>query len=280
MAGERHYQLKMAIRTTLALIITALVFFPVYWLLINSFKTQAEMRLAVPTLWPRSFTWDNYGEAFSVIPYVRFFGNTLIMSVGLVVLQINVALMAAFAFAKGRFWGQNILFFLVLAALIVPDQVTFVPIYVMMSKLHWLDTYWALIVPHGASAFGIFMLRQTFKSLNNDVLEAARVDGAGRFSLLYRILMPMALPSVVTLGVLIFISSWNSYFWPLIMTNTNDMRVLTVGIAMLRDSVAGNEAMYFHIIMAASVMAILPIIIVFTLMQKHIVSAMAHSTFK
>lgn len=116
--------------------------------------------------------------------------------------------------------------------------------------------------------------------LNNDVLEAARVDGAGRFGLLYRILLPMALPTVVTLGVLIFISGWNSYFWPLIMTNSNEMRVLTVGIAMLRDSIAGNEAMEFHIIMAASVMAIIPIVIIFSLMQKHIVAAMANSTFK
>lgn len=280
MAGEKQHRLRFSLRTSLGVVITALICFPIYWLLISSFKTQAEMRLAVPTLWPQSFHWSNYAEAFRIIPYARFFTNTLVMSVGIVILQLNIALMAAFAFAKGRFWGKEVLFFLVLAALIVPDQVTFVPVYVMMSKLHWLDTFWALIVPSGASAYGIFLLRQAFKSLNNDVLEAARVDGAGRFTMLYRILLPMAKPTVVTLGVLTFISSWNSYFWPLIMTNTNNMRVLSVGIAMLRDSIAGDEAMYFHIIMAASVMAIIPIVLVFTVMQKHIVSAMANSTFK
>lgn len=280
MAGEKQHRLRFTLRTVLGIAVTVLIFFPIYWLLISSLKTQAEMRLAVPTLWPKSFHWSNYAEAFRVIPYARFFMNTLVMSAGIVILQLNVALMAAFAFAKGRFWGKEILFFLVLAALIVPDQVTFVPVYVMMSKVHWLDTFWALIVPSGASAYGIFLLRQAFKSLNNDVLEAARVDGAGRFTILYRILLPMAKPTVVTLGVLTFISSWNSYFWPLIMTNTNNMRVLSVGIAMLRDSIAGDEAMYFHIIMAASVMAIIPIVLVFTVMQKHIVSAMAHSTFK
>lgn len=280
MAGEKQHRLRFTLRTVLGVVVTVLIFFPIYWLLTSSFKTQAEMRLAVPTLWPKSFHWSNYAEAFRVIPYARFFMNTLVMSVGIVILQLNVALMAAFAFAKGRFWGKEVLFFLVLAALIVPDQVTFVPVYVMMSKVHWLDTFWALIVPSGASAYGIFLLRQAFKSLNNDVLEAARVDGAGRFTILYRILLPMAKPTVVTLGVLTFISSWNSYFWPLIMTNTNNMRVLSVGIAMLRDSIAGDEAMYFHIIMAASVMAIIPIVLVFTVMQKHIVSAMANSTFK
>ncbi|WP_243735264.1 carbohydrate ABC transporter permease [Paenibacillus turpanensis] len=277
---KQGIQLGSVWRPVLAVAVTAIMFFPVYWLLISSFKTQFEMRSAVPTLWPQSFAWENYAEAFRVIPYARFFGNTLLMSIGLVFLQLNVALMAAYAFAKGRFWGKEVLFFCVLAAMIVPDQVTFVPVYVMMSKLGWLNTYWALIIPHGASAFGIFLLRQSFKSLSNDVLEAARVDGAGRFGMLYRILLPMAFPTVVTLGVLIFISGWNSYFWPLIMTNSNDMRVLTVGIAMLRDSIAGNEAMHFHIIMAASVMAILPIVVVFTLMQKHIVAAMANSTFK
>lgn len=280
MAGQGNGKLKYWVTGAIAVLVVLVMFFPVYWLVISSFKTQAEMRMAIPTLWPQSFAWENYAEAFRVIPYARFFGNTLLMSVGLIVLQLNVALMAAYAFAKGQFWGKELLFFLVLAAMIVPDQVTFVPVYVMMSKLGWLNTYWALIVPHGASAFGIFLLRQAFKSLNNDVLEAARVDGAGRFGMLYRILLPMAMPTVVTLGVLIFISGWNSYFWPLIMTNTNEMRVLTVGITMLRDSIAGNEAMHFHVIMAASVMAILPIVAVFASMQKHIVTAMANSTFK
>jgi len=280
MAGEKNSKLVSVVRLVLAVAVTLLILFPVYWMIVSSFKTQAEMRLAVPTLWPEGLAWENYAEAFRVIPYARYFGNTLMMSVGLIILQLNVALWAAYAFAKGRFWGKELLFLLVLAALIVPDQVTFIPVYVMMSNLSWLDTFWALIIPNGASAFGIFLLRQAFKSLNNDVLEAARVDGAGRFSIIYRMLVPMALPTIVTLVVLIFISSWNAYFWPLIMTNSSDMRVLTIGIAFLRDSIAGDEAMYFHIIMAASVMAILPIIVVYSLMQKHIVAAMANSTFK
>ena len=248
MAGQRNNKLISALRIIVAVVVTLLILFPIYWMVVSSLKTQSEMRLAVPTLWPESFAWENYAEAFRVIPYAKYFTNTLIMSAGLIFLQLNVALWAAYAFAKGRFWGKELLFLLVLAALIVPDQVTFIPVYVLMSNLNWLDTFWALIVPNGASAFGIFLLRQAFKSLNNDVLEAARVDGAGRFALIYRMLVPMAMPTVVTFGVLIFIASWNSYFWPLIMTNSNDMRVLTIGIAFLRDSIAGDEAMYFHII--------------------------------
>lgn len=267
-------------RTLAALLVTAVVFFPVYWLLVSSFKSTYEMRLAVPTYWPSSFAWDNYVRAFQVIPFARFAWNTLVQTAGLVLLQINIALMAAFAFAKGRFWGRDLLFIFVLAAMIVPEQVTFVPVYVMMSKLGWLDTFLALIFPHGASAYGIFLLRQAFKSVNNDVVEAAKADGAGRWTILYRILVPMIFPTVATLIVLIFIAGWNSYFWPLIMTNSNDMRVLTVGISMLKDSIAGNEALYFNVVMAASVLCILPIVLVFLLAQKHIISAMAHSTFK
>lgn len=256
------------------------MFFPVYWMLISSFKTADEMQLAVPTLWPESFQWSNYSEAFRKAPFDRFFLNTVIQTAGLLVLQLNVAIMAAYSFAKGKYKGRDALFLLVLAALIIPEQVFFVPVYVMMSDLGWLDTFLALIVPHGASAYGIFLLRQSFKSINNDVLEAAKVDGAGSWNVLYRILVPMALPTIMTLGVLVFISSWNSYFWPLVMTNTNSMRVLTVGIAFIRESIRGDEALTMHFLMAASIMIIIPIVLVFTLAQKHIVAAMANSTFK
>jgi len=191
-----------------------------------------------------------------------------------------VAIMASYSFAKGKYKGRDALFLLVLAALIIPEQVFFVPVYVMMSDLGWLNTYLALIIPHGASAYGIFLLRQSFKSINNDVLEAAKVDGAGSWNVLYRILVPMALPTIMTLGVLLFISSWNAYFWPLVMTNSDSMRVLTVGIAFIRESIRGDEALNMHIIMAASIMVIIPIVFIFTLAQKHIVAAMANSTFK
>lgn len=154
MAGSsRNRNMWMAIRIIAAVVVTLVMFFPVYWLVISAFKTQAEMRMAVPTFWPESFMFDNFVQAFQVIPYARFFSNTLIMAVGTIILQLNVALMAAYAFAKGQFWGRDALFFLVLAALIVPEQVIFVPVYVMMSKLDWLNTFWALIVPHGASAY-------------------------------------------------------------------------------------------------------------------------------
>ncbi|WP_028548834.1 carbohydrate ABC transporter permease [Paenibacillus sp. UNC451MF] len=272
--------LGVTTRYTVAILITILIFFPVYWMLVTALKSPHELRLAVPTFWPEKLMWQNFFQAFNAIPFWRFASNTLIQTAGIIFLQINIGLMAAYAFAKGTFAGREKLFILVLAALIVPDQVTFVPVYVMMSKLGWINTFYALIIPHAASAYGIFLLRQTFKSINNDVIEAAKVDGANRVQILYRILTPMAFPTVITLLVISFIHSWNSYFWPLVMTNSNQMRVLTVGIAMMRDSIAGNEALNFHLLMAASVVVILPIVLVFIFAQKYIVAAMANSTFK
>ncbi|MDD9270762.1 carbohydrate ABC transporter permease [Paenibacillus sp. GCM10023248] len=267
-------------RVIVAICITLLMFFPIYWMLITALKTPAELRMATPSFWPEKFMWENFVTAFKTIPFYRFTVNTVIQTVGIVFLQINIGIMAAYAFAKGQFPGRDSMFVLILAALIVPEQVIFVPIYVMMSKFGWINTYYALIIPHAASAYGIFLLRQMFRSINNDVIEAARVDGANRFQVLYRILTPMAMPTVATLTVISFIHSWNAYFWPLVMTNSNKMRVLTVGIAMMRDSIAGNEALNFHLLMSASILVILPIVIMFVFAQKYIVAAMANSTFK
>ncbi|MCU6708367.1 carbohydrate ABC transporter permease [Paenibacillus sp. J5C_2022] len=273
-------QVKHTTRITLAVFITLVMFFPVYWMLVTAFKSQQELQLAIPTFWPERLMWENFSHLFDKIPFWRYFMNTAVQTAGIVLLQINIGLMAAYAFAKGSFPGREALFMLVLAALIVPEQVTFVPVYVMMADLKWLNTFYALIIPNAVSAYGIFLLRQTFRSINNDVIEAAKVDGANRLQVLYKLLTPMALPTVATLVVMSFIGSWNSYFWPLIMTNTNDMRVLTVGIAMMRDAIAGDEMLNFHYLMAASLIVIIPIVIVFALAQKHIIAAMANSTFK
>lgn len=267
-------------RFFIAVLSTLIIMFPLYWLIISSLKTPAEMKYAVPTFWPETFAWENYVTAFQAAPFPRYFVNTMIMTVGLLVLQLNVAFMAAYAFAKGTFAGKDKWFMFVVAALIVPEQVIFVPVYVMMSHLNWLDTFLALIIPHGASAYSIFLLRQSFKSIGNDIMDAAKADGAGKWTIIYRILVPMSLPTVVTLIIFKFISGWNSYFWPLIMTNTNEMRVVTIGITMLRDSFAGADVLNWNIIMAASVMVISPIVVLFLIAQKHIISAMSNSTFK
>lgn len=256
------------------------MFFPIYWIFVTSLKTPIEINQQPPSLWPESPQWGNYKQAWDTAPFHRYYLNTILMTVGILILQLNTAILAAYAFAKGRFIWRDKLFYVVIAALIVPHQVTFVPVYVMMSNFGWLDTFAALIIPNAVTAYGIFLLRQAFMSINNDVIEAARIDGANRFQVVYGILTPMAKPTVVTLSIFIFISSWNSYFWPLIMTTSENMRVLTVGLAMLRHSFPGTDVANWHIITAGSMLTILPISILFIFAQKYIIQAMSNSTFR
>lgn len=267
-------------RFMLALASTLIFCFPIYWMIITSFKSEKEINTTTPTLWPAEWHWENYLDAFQMAPFGTYMLNTILMTVGILLLQLNFAIITAYAFAKGRFRGRDQLFLLVLAAMMIPGEVTFIPVYVMVSKLGWLNTFAGLIVPHAISAYGIFLLRQAFKSIDNSVIEAAQLDGANRWQILYGILVPMARPTVITLGIFIFIASWNSYFWPLIATNQESMRVLTVGIAMLKDTFVGTEVANWHLIMAGSVLTILPIVLLFIIAQRYIVQAMSNSTFR
>jgi ABC-type glycerol-3-phosphate transport system permease component len=266
-------------RLVLSILVTMVFAFPLYWLFITAFKTVPELKSAVPTFWPHTFAWENFTRLFKVAPMHIYTYNTVVMTVINIVLQMNVAIITAYAFAKGNFAGKEKLFLVIIAALIVPEQIIFVPVYVMLSKIGWLNTFWALTIPHAASAYSIFLMRQVFKSIHNDVIEAARIDGANRFHIMYRILVPMAKSTVVTLIILKFIGNWNAYFWPLVMTNSEKMRVISVAVAILRNT-ANEEAVNYHIVMAGSLIAIAPIIILFIIAQKHIITAMAHSTFK
>ena len=168
------------LRNILAIFITLVKLFPLYWMLISSFKSSEELLRLVPTLWPREFRWNNYGDALKMAPFGLYFYNTIVMTLGIMFLQLTIGIFAAYGFAKGEFWGRDALFVLVLGALMVPIQITFVPTYVMISKLQWINTFKALIIPNAVSAYFIFMLRQSFKSIDNSYVEAARVDGMGR----------------------------------------------------------------------------------------------------
>lgn len=235
---------------------------------------------AVPTLWPKQWVWTNYAEAMRMAPLMRYILNTLIATAGIMALQITIGILAAYGFAVGNFPGKNILFTLVLGGLMVPLQVTFIPIYTMMAELKWLDTFLALIVPNAVSAYFIFMLRQAFMSVDKSYIEAAQIDGMGRLGIIFRILTPMCRPTVITLTVITFIDSWNSYFWPKIVTKVPEMRVISLGVYELKRSYAGMETMNTNQIMAGAVIAILPIVILFLVLQKYIITGMSTAAMK
>ena len=194
--------------------------------------------------------------------------------------QMIIGILAAYGFSKGDFRGKNILFMLVLGALMIPIQVTFVPIYVMVSRLGWINSFQGLIVPNLVSAYFIFMLRQAFMSVDDSYLDAGRVDGLGRIGLIIHVLIPMCAPTVITISIITFISGWNSYFWPKMVVTKDEFRTIAVGVTRLRQTYAGLETANYNEIMAGAVMAIIPIAILFLVLQKYIMTGMSKAAMK
>jgi len=264
----------------LAIAVTFIVIFPIYWMIISSLKTSEELLRPVPSLWPAQFRWVNYVDALKMAPFGRYFFNTIVMTLGIVFLQLGIGSFAAYGFAKGNFRGRDALFIVVLGALMIPIQVTFVPIYVMVAKLRWINTFAGLIAPNAVSAYMIFMLRQTFKAVDDSFMEAARLEGMGRIGIIFKILAPMCKPTIMTVGIITFIDSWNSYFWPKMVTTTPFRRIIAQGVYELKRSYAGLETMNQNQIMAGAVMAVVPIIILFVILQKYILSGFSKAASK
>lgn len=278
--GTKKEILLSILRDIIAIAVTLIMVFPIYWMIISSFKTSEELLQAVPTLWPKVFRWQNYPEALKMAPFGLYFFNTVIMTAGMMALQMGLGILAAYGFSKGNFRFKNTLFIIVLGALMIPIQVTFVPIYVMMARLNWINTFKALIIPDAVSAYSIFMLRQAFMSVDSSYCDAAKVDGMGRLGVIFKVLVPMCKPTVVTMGLLTFINGWNAYFWPKMVTTKPAMRTIAIGVYELKRSYAGLETMNTNQIMAGAVMAIVPIIILFMVAQKYLLTGFSKASMK
>lgn len=220
--------------------------------------------------------WDNYRDALRAQPFYRFFLNTLFVSITVTVVSLFFASLAAYAFAFFKFPGQNLMFMMILGTMMLPQQALLIPNYIMLSKIHWVNTYLALTVPWLASAYAVFFLRQFFMQLPKDLFEAAIIDGCTRFQFYYKVALPLCKPSMVTMGVFSFLSNWNAFVWPLIVTNDTNLRVIQVGLSYF-SSDAGNE---WGQLMAASTMTILPLVIMYFFAQKQFVESSATSGMK
>lgn len=268
------------LRDLLAVLITIIMVFPIYWMIISSLKSSDELLQAVPSLWPNRFQWSNYSSVLEMAPFDIYFYNTIVMTAGTMILQMILGILAAYGFSKGNFPYKNTLFVVVLGALMIPIQVTFVPTYVMMARLEWMNTFKALIIPNAVSAYSIFMLRQAFMTVDNSYIEAAKVDGMGRMGVIFRIMVPMCKPTIVTIGLITFINEWNSYFWPKVITTKPAMRTIAIGVYELKRSYAGLETMNTNQIMAGAVMAIIPIVILFMQAQKYLLTGFSKAAMK
>lgn len=275
-----HSLYRRVAQYTVAILLTLLMLFPIYWMVISSFKTSTELLQTVPTLWPQNFVWENYPNVLHRAPFVRYLLNTLVTTLAIMAGQLVTGVLAAYGFSKGEFKGKNLLFMLVLGALMVPLQVTFVPIYVLISRLNAIDTWTGVILPSLASAYFIFMLRQNFMAVDNSYIEAGRIDGMGRFGTIIHVLCPMCKPTLITVTIISFIDGWNSYFWPKMVTKSEVSRTIAVGVQQLKMTFAGQEVSNYNEIMAGAVMAIIPIVFLFMILQKYIMTGMSKAAMK
>lgn len=267
--------LGTAIKWAFAAAVLALFVVPFYWMILTAIKSKGQTLSFPPAFWVASPRWENFGTAFAAFPFLRYLGNSLVVSASIMAAQALTVIPAAYAFARYSFRGKGLLFGMILASVMIPAQLVFLPVFIAMSRLGLLNTYASLILPQATSAFGIFMLRQTFRQVPDEILEAARLDKAGEARIIARIMLPIAGPTLAALALLTFISTWNDYFWPLVLTTTEAVRTLPLGVASLRLLESGISIPY-HIVMAGNLMLILPILVVFIVAQKRIIQAFTY----
>jgi len=244
--------------------------FPYLWMGVTSLKPLDEI-IATPTaFWPRNASLDAYREVFRALPLARYFLNTSVMALSIAALQIALALPAGYALAKLRFRGKSLAFALVLSTLLVPAQVRFVPVFSLLAQVGLVNTLSALILPFGVSALGTFLVRQALLNVPDAQIEAARIDGASELYIIYRLLAPLLRPTLVSLFLFSFVSHWNDYFWPLVLTTDDHARTLPLAIALLREQGTGVR---WHIVMAGNVILSLPALAIFAVAQKHLLRA-------
>ncbi|MBB6673635.1 carbohydrate ABC transporter permease [Cohnella nanjingensis] len=243
----------------------------------TSLQTFRETMAFPPTWIPASPQWTNFSHAMQAGPFLTYARNSIVVTASIIALQLLVMIPAAYAFAKYRFPGRNILFGLVLLAFMIPGQVTFIPVYLMLADWGLIKTLLPQILPFLSSAFGIFLLRQYFMQIPEEIIEAARLDNASEAKIVRRVMIPMSKPALATIALFSFVSHWNDYFWPLIMTDSNAVRPLTLGIAMLRETEGISN---WHILMAGNVVLVVPILIVYLFCSQQIVKAFVYSGIK
>ncbi|MBA2942589.1 MULTISPECIES: carbohydrate ABC transporter permease [Paenibacillus] len=251
--------------------------FPFLWMISTSLQSYDEIMTFPPTMVPAMPQWKNFTDAMGTGPFLTYTRNSVIVTLSVIVLQVIVMIPAAYAFAKYNFYGKGILFGMVLLAFMIPGQVTFIPVYLMLADWGLIKSLLPQIIPFMSNAFGIFLLRQYFMQTPEEIIEAARIDNASEFRIMWNILTPMAMPALATVVLFSFVSHWNDYFWPLVMTDSTPVRPLTIGISMLKETEGVNN---WNILMAANVVLVIPILIVYAFCSKYIVKAFVYSGIK
>lgn len=273
MGAERR---RMVMVASLLSVGAFLWLFPFVWTLVASVKPGNEFYGNVFSL-PSRLAFENYVDAYRDMNYARSLGNSLFVATSAAMLQCVTGTLAAFAFARMRFVGREIVFMLFLATMMIPGTVTLTANFLILSRLDWLDTYWALIIPHGASGFAIFLLRQFFMTIPTELEEAARLDGAGRLRFLWSVVVPLSRPALTTVFIFIFINNYNDFLWPLVMTSSESIRVVQVALDVFQDLESTGT---MGPLLAAATLTMLPTVLLFAFMQRAFIRGITSSGLK
>ncbi len=252
------------------------ILIPFAWMILTSVKPSNEVLLMPPKWIPTKFLWENYIKAYKAAPFRQYFFNSVFVAACVTAGDIITTILAAFAFSNISFKFKHIVFIAMVATMMVPSEILIIPNYVTLSEFGWINSYKALILPWCASIFSIFLLRQQFSSIPDAYYKAAKVDGCSDFRYLFTIMVPMSIPTLMSIGILKLINSWNSYMWPLIVTNTTEMRTLPVALAAFSTE-AGTK---YNLLMAFSVMIVAPILIMYFFTQKYIIKGVSKTGLK
>jgi sn-glycerol 3-phosphate transport system permease protein len=255
---------------------TLVVFLPLLWMVLSSFKQPGEIITMDLEILPEGLNLQNYQIAMTTVPFGQFFLNSAIVTAAGASVKVVLAILTAYALVFVRFPFKNAIFMLILVALMVPPQVSILPNYILISGMGGKNTLWGIILPGLGTAFGTFLLRQHFLTLPNSILESAEIDGAGHWRRLWRIVVPISVPSIATVALVTIVSEWNEYIWPLIITDRPDTMTLPVGLTLLQNS--ESNASGWGILMAGAVLVIVPILIVFAALQRYIVAGLTQGS--
>jgi ABC-type glycerol-3-phosphate transport system permease component len=277
MALARPYRIAgKTILYVLLIFFGALMVMPFYWMIVTSFQTPQKLITFPPTWWPSPPTLEHFVSAIAQAPFLLYYRNSLIVAAISVGCSILFGLFAGYAFAVYRFPLQGFFFILILSTLMVPIQVTSVSLYILMARFGWIDTFPGILAPNFASAFGVFFMRQTIQGMPMDLIDAARIDGAGEIRIVLTIITPLVKSVIATIALILFIDSWNDFLWPVIVINSQALRTIPVGIAFFKDP----YRISFGPLMAATSIATVPMILIYLFVQRYIIKGIATTGLK
>lgn len=253
-----------------------LMMFPFIWMILTSLKALPES-IAMPPVWvPASPQWGNYSEAFTVAPFALYFRNSIIVSVSATALTLFVTVLAAYAFTIFDFPGKRLIFSLCLLTMMVPGEILIIQNFITVTKLKWIDTFQGIVVPSVASGFYVFMMQEYFMQTPKALYKAAKVDGCRDWKYLWKVMIPINKNAIFTIGILTMISHWNAFMWPLMVTNSNEHRVLSIGLLYFKDAVSSKV----NLQMAGSTIVILPMVIFYLIFRRQIIAGVSRSGIK